>query len=62
MWIRTLDGWYICELRGVVFVTWVSVADKAHAAVLPKDKIDDWIRVMSAMTGKNLEAVEPLVL
>lgn len=24
-------GFYLCELRGVVFVTWVAPTDKAHA-------------------------------
>lgn len=61
MWIRTKQGWYVCELRGVCFVTWVNTQDKANAAVFPKDKIDEWVKVISDMTSESLEAVEPFV-
>lgn len=59
MWIRTLDGWYVCEIRGVVFVTWVSEKDKAHAAQFPEDKITEWVDLLESSTGKKLQTVAP---
>jgi len=59
MWIRTKDGWYIHELRGVSYVSWVIEADKENALLFPLDKIDEWIELMRRWTGKELEAVKP---
>ena len=61
MWIRNKAGFYVCELRGVCFITWVKAQDKAHSAVFPKDNIDEWVRVVSKMAGEPLEAVELFV-
>ena len=61
MWIKTKDGWYLHEVRGVCFVSWVSEKDKANATVFPKDKIDGWLILMSDLSGKDLIAVEPHV-
>jgi len=58
MKIRTKDGnWYVCELRGVVFISWVSRSDRDHAAKFPKDGIDKWVDLLSDMAGQPLEAV-----
>ena len=59
MWLRTVDGWYVHELRGVCFITWVSVEDKAHAGIFPEENIDDWVSVVSKMSGKFIEKVKP---
>ena len=60
MWIRTLDRkWYICEIRGAVFVTWVSDADKAHAAVFPENAALEFIAAFENMSGMRLQAVRP---
>jgi len=59
MWIRTEDGWYVHELRGACFVTWVTAADKANAAYFPEKDIDGWIELLSKMVGIPLEAVAP---
>lgn len=60
MWIRTKDGkWYICELRGVVFVSWVNERDRGHAAIFPEKDIDEWVKILGRMTGEDLEAVSP---
>lgn len=60
MWIRTVDGkWYVFEVRGVVHLSWVQASDKAHAAVFPEDKIDDWVKLLGDMAEVVLEAVEP---
>ena len=62
-WIRTKRDawWYISELRGAVFVTWVNSRDKANAFNFPADKIDEWLKLMEDMTGEELEAVVPFV-
>ncbi len=59
MWLRTEDGYYISEIRGVVYVTWVSEQDKAHAAVFPNELISEWRFIMERTTGKYLEAIVP---
>lgn len=60
MWIRTVDtNWYIFEVRGVCFVSWVSSKDKANAAVFPKNNISRWVSVLEEISGHALEAVEP---
>jgi len=60
MWIRTkCGGWYVYELRGVNFVSWVSVEDKGLAGCFPPEKAMDWVRILEDMTGKKLEAVQP---
>jgi len=62
MWLRTKDSkWYICELRGVCFVTWVSDKDKGNAASFPEYDVQKWISILSEMTGFALEAVKPFV-
>jgi hypothetical protein len=59
MWIRTKDKkWYICELCGVNYVTWVTKQDILFALIFPADKIDDWVMIMESMTGKKLEKVK----
>ena len=61
MWIRTktIPAWYIAELRGVCYITWVSEKDKAHATIFPVEKIGEWIDVVDDLTGFNNEAVRP---
>ena len=60
MWLRTKDKqWYVHELRGVCYISWVSAKDKANAAVFPKFEVDDWVEVISSLAGFELEAVEP---
>ena len=61
MWIRTKTKptWYIHELRGVCYVSWVSLMDKGHASYFPKDDIEKWIEVLSKMTGLDLEGEIP---
>ena len=57
MKIKTADGqWYICEIRGACFITWVSKKDKERAAVFPANKVADWIRLLSDWTGLSLDA------
>lgn len=58
MWIQTLDGkWYLCEVRGVVFLTWVNEADKAQAAVFPEHAVQEWLAIAQKMSGLQLQAV-----
>lgn len=57
MWLRTKDGWYIHEIRGAVFVTWISKQDKSHALIFPFKDIRNWKCLMEDSTGKKLEIV-----
>jgi hypothetical protein len=62
MWLRTIDAkWYIHELRGACYVSWVSAKDKANSAIFPKGEISKWKELLSEMTGLDIEAVEPFV-
>lgn len=61
MWIRTKDGWYVHEIRGACFISWVSSADKTSAGVFPTNRIVEFLTFLSDWTGKELEAVEPHV-
>lgn len=59
MWIKNKDEWYVYEIRGVCFVTWVSELDKANAANFPKEKISGWLSLVADIAGEDLVAVEP---
>lgn len=60
MWIRTKDGnFYVHEIRGAIYISWVSKADKANSAFFPKDKIDQWLKLIADSTELELEAIEP---
>ena len=63
MWIRTKDGWYIKELRGVNYVTWVSAKDKAHAATFgdTETEVAKCLELLTGQTGLELETVQPFV-
>jgi hypothetical protein len=51
--IKTSDGWYVHELRGVVYVTWVCGANREHALVFHCDQpaIENWCVLIHDMTG-----------
>lgn len=55
------QGYYVCEIRGVCFVTWVSYKDKGHAAVFPVDNVHEWVEIINYFTGYQLTAVKPYV-
>ena len=58
MWIGSLDGeWYVHEIRGVCFVSFVPMKDKGHALVFPKENIREWVHIMSELTGRPLQAI-----
>ena len=63
MWLRTKTNpsWYIHEIRGACYVSWVSVKDKAEAQTFSADSVKDWAKVLSKMTGFDLEIVKPFV-
>lgn len=54
MWIKNNLGFYIHEIRGACFITWVNEIDRAHAFIFPVDKIDEWLETMQQMSGENL--------
>jgi hypothetical protein len=57
VYIMSTDGlMYVHELRGAVFVTWVSERHKEKALQFPADKADDWVQLISKMTGVECAA------
>lgn len=62
MWLRTktVPVWYIHELRGACYVSWVSSTDKAEAMVFSTNA-EEWCKVLSEITGFDLEIVKPFV-
>ncbi len=48
---------YIHELRGVVYLSWVLEKDVAFAFLFPFKKINNWIDVMQDQAGCEVEAV-----
>lgn len=59
-WIRTKDGeWYVHKLRGTVYISWVQKKHREHAEIFPADNIEKWVKLLSDMTGLNLEVVFP---
>jgi len=61
MWLRTktTPTWYIHELRGVCYVSWVSQQDKSQALIFSEDGIEKWADILSEMTGFKLEIIKP---
>jgi len=57
---RQEPRFYVHELRGVCYVSFVSERDKAYAACFPTDKTpaDAWRKVVESVSGCALEAVE----
>ncbi len=55
--ISSNPRWYVAELRGVVYITWVSGKDKRHALQFPEQKIKKWIELIEGMTGFVLESI-----
>jgi hypothetical protein len=51
-YITNADGsMFVHEVRGVVFVTWVSRKDKEEAMRFPTGNAADWAKLISDMTG-----------
>ena len=61
MWIRTKDGWYIFELKKTTYISWVSSKDKSMANVFQPELIGEFLKLLTTVTGKELEAVQPFV-
>lgn len=60
VYLTNQDGsMYVHELRGVVFVSWVSKAHRKKACQFPADKADQWVRIISEMTGVDCVATSP---
>ena len=60
MWIRTKTNpaFYIHEIRGVIYISWVSEKDKTRALPFPLTDADRWRDILSEMTELNLEIVK----
>lgn len=59
--IRTKSAphWYVHQLRGVVFLTWVSEQDRTRAIDFSHyGTKEQWVPVLSDIAGFELEAFE----
>lgn len=58
MQIRTMiHGWYVCEFRGVCFITWVCERDRNQAADFSKYVAEAMAPIVTKMTGLQVEVV-----
>jgi hypothetical protein len=48
---------YIHELRGVVYLSWVSENDVAKSCIFPYEKINKWVDIIQDQAGFEVEAV-----
>jgi len=57
--IRTseINPFYVYELRGVCFLTWVNEVDISQAMIFPKEEIKKWVDVLSSFAKSDLIAV-----
>jgi len=60
MSLRNKQGYFVAEIHGVNYVTWVSERHKSHAAVFPEYLLSWWIEIINKMTGEVVEAVLPV--
>ena len=51
--------WYVHELRGVCYVSWVQEKDREKAAAFPAERIEGWLEVLRDSTGLDLVEVAP---
>ena len=47
-------SWYVCEIRGAVFLSWVAERDRSHALRFPADTAWAWRETLEKMCGFNL--------
>jgi len=58
VYIANADGsMYVHQLRGVVFVTWVSRQEVSRAQEFEADKAKEWVELLARMTGVECQAV-----
>ncbi len=56
--LKTNSGFYVCEIRGAVFVTWVSETDKSHAQPFENDDAKKWQEFTYKTTGVDTKIVD----
>jgi hypothetical protein len=56
--LRTNNGFYVCELRGAVFVTWVHGTESEHALKIPDSKAEALQEYVFQATGIDTEIIE----
>ena len=56
--LRTNNGFYVCEIRGAVFITWVAEKDKSHAQPFNDDDVSKWQEFTYKNTGVDTEIVD----
>lgn len=55
-------GMYVCEIRGVCFVTWVNEQDRSNALFVGHEgrkSPEDYLKLVENLTGLQLELVKP---
>lgn len=61
LWIRTTDKkQYFCRLLGQGRVEWIGYEERIGACLIPGNEVDGWLKQLTEMTGKKLEAVSIL--
>lgn len=53
-YLKTIEGWYVHEIRGACYVSWVSEKDKDEALKFPLEGSGLWMELLSTWTGKSL--------
>lgn len=57
MWrLKTSDGWYLHEIRGAGYLTWVQEQHKERAVIIPANKLAELQPLLSQWSGIELEA------
>lgn len=54
---KTKPAFYVHEIRGVVFISWVLEKDRVEAMVFPSTNVDRWRDILSEMAEVDLEVI-----
>lgn len=53
--VCTLDRcWYVHEVRGANYLSWVTAADRPYAAAFPAESVDKWVPLLEETAGIEL--------
>jgi uncharacterized membrane protein len=59
MHIRTKNKeWYVAEIHGPNFISWVQKRDKQFALFFPQNKVEQWLQIIYEMSGFLVEPEE----
>lgn len=58
-WIASADGsMLVSEVRGVLFVTWVSKANKDHAMRIPANQATKWLGIITQIAEMDCMIIQ----